>query len=128
MDLRTTISSYHIPSHILHPLPDRDRYRVANAVSGLNSTARECHFTSHRVGPHYPVTLERSGGDGEIRTHGAYYYARQVSNLLPSATRPHLLNIWCDWPESNRHAFGRQILSLLCLPIPPQSQIHFTII
>ena len=28
------------------------------------------------------------GSDGEIRTHGPYYYERQVSNLLPSATRP----------------------------------------
>ena len=38
------------------------------------------------------MTLERSGGDGEIRTHGPYYYERQVSNLLPSATRPRLQN------------------------------------
>ena len=27
------------------------------------------------------------------------------------------------WPDSNRHDFRRQILSLLCLPIPPQRQI-----
>ena len=29
---------------------------------------------------------------------------------------------WCDWPESNWHDLRRQILSLLCLPISPQSQ------
>lgn len=29
---------------------------------------------------------------------------------------------WCDWPESNRHGKSRQILSLLRLPITPQSQ------
>lgn len=26
---------------------------------------------------------------------------------------------WCLGPESNRHAAKRQILSLLCLPVPP---------
>ena len=34
---------------------------------------------------------------------------------------------WCDWPESNRHALQRQILSLLCIPISPQSQCSFII-
>ena len=29
---------------------------------------------------------------------------------------------WCDCPESNRDALRREILSLLCLPISPQSQ------
>lgn len=28
------------------------------------------------------------GGDGEIRTHGTCCHVRQVSNLLPSTTRP----------------------------------------
>ena len=37
-------------TYTLHPLPDRDRYRIANAVSGLNSTTRVCHHTSHRQG------------------------------------------------------------------------------
>ena len=28
---------------------------------------------------------------------------------------------WCRWPESNRHAQKeQQILSLWCLPVPPQ--------
>ena len=31
--------------------------------------------------------------------------------------------LWCDCPESNRDAVKREILSLLCLPISPQSQI-----
>jgi len=31
--------------------------------------------------------------------------------------------IWYEWPESNRHALRREILSLLCLPISPHSQI-----
>ena len=39
--------------------------------------------------------------------------------LNHSANSP---NTWCDWPESNRHARKREILSLLCLPISPQSQ------
>ena len=31
---------------------------------------------------------------------------------------------WCRWPDSNRHARKeQQILSLWCLPIPPQRQI-----
>ena len=29
------------------------------------------------------------------------------------------LRVWCLGPESNRHAAKRQILSLLCLPVPP---------
>jgi hypothetical protein len=33
---------------------------------------------------------------------------------------------WCDWPESNRHALQRQILSLLCIPVSPQSQIYWS--
>ena len=31
---------------------------------------------------------------------------------------------WCRWPESNRHAQKeQQILSLWCLPVPPQRRI-----
>jgi len=35
----------------------------------------------------------RIGGDGEIRTHGPICMSRQVSNLLPSATRPRHLKL-----------------------------------
>ena len=41
-----------------------------------------------------------------------YYYILHV----------YIDTIWCDWPESNRHAVKREILSLLCLPISPQSR------
>ena len=41
---------YCLRIHNLHPLPDKDRSRIANAVSGLNSTTRSCHTTSHRLG------------------------------------------------------------------------------
>ena len=33
---------------------------------------------------------------------------------------------WCPEPESNRHAAKRQILSLLCLPVPPSGQ-HYSV-
>lgn len=32
------------------------------------------------------------------------------------------LDDWCPWRDSNAHTFRRQILSLVCLPIPPQGQ------
>ena len=35
--------------------------------------------------------------------------------------------LWCDCPESNRDAVKREILSLLCLPISPQSQIMLSL-
>ena len=37
-------------TYTFHPLLDRDRSRIANAVSGLNSTTRGCHTTSRRPG------------------------------------------------------------------------------
>ena len=41
-----------------------------------------------------PLTLGiHIGGDGEIRTHGPICMSRQVSNLLPSATRPRHLKL-----------------------------------
>ena len=48
-------------TYTLHPLPDRDRSRVANAVSGLNSTTRACHSTSHRQGLTSQRHLARRG-------------------------------------------------------------------
>ena len=36
-------------------------------------TTRSCHTTSHRPGPDYPVTLERSGGETGIRTLGTVF-------------------------------------------------------
>jgi len=48
-------------TYTFHPLPDRDRSRVANAVLGLNSTTRDCHITSHRLGQTIRRHPERRG-------------------------------------------------------------------
>ena len=32
---------------------------------------------------------------------------------------------WCSEPDSNRHTRKREILSLLCLPIPPSEQYFY---
>ena len=42
--------------------------------------------------------------------------------------RPCLANSWCERGDSNPHGFPRQILSLVRLPIPPLSQLFFSII
>jgi hypothetical protein len=36
-----------------------------------------------------------------------------------------LPTVWCERGDSNPHGFTRQILSLVRLPIPPLSHIHF---
>ena len=79
-------------THSFHPLPDRDRSRIASGLLVRRLPPLSDELTSLRTG-HTSQALPRQvlGGDGEIRTHGPYYYGRQVSNLLPSATRPRLL-------------------------------------
>ena len=72
------------------------------------------------------------------RPSGAAFTLKQQQSGLTGGTRtpyPQLRRLllypdelqsdcsWCDWPESNRHALLREILSLLCLPISPQSLI-----
>ena len=42
--------------------------------------------------------------------------------------RPCRANSWCERGDSNPHGFPRQILSLVRLPIPPLSQLFFSII
>ena len=77
--------------YTLHPLPDQKEFSQCQRPLGSKTTTRSCHTTSHPAGHSIRRHPERSGGDGEIRTHGTCCHIRQVSNLLPSATRPRLL-------------------------------------
>ena len=66
----------------------------------------------------------------ETRTQKPDYADRWISNPLQYhyGTIPCSLLIlltWCEWPESNRHDRSREILSLLCLPISPHSQLNW---
>jgi hypothetical protein len=55
-----------------------------------------------------------------------FHHLDNITELVKTSIISQLLSLtttyWCPWPESNRHALRRQILSLLCLPIPPHGQ------
>src|SRR5450830_1376607 len=63
------------------------------------------------------------------RDEGAINCTGNKKPAEPKAERVHVnesVEGWCPEPESNRHAAKRQILSLLCLPVPPSGQHYST--
>ena len=106
--------------HHLHPPPTRhgQNSRVANA--GLVDPMDE-PMSSNLIEKNHPT--EDNSVSFPLGQSSSCEAACSIIQLYLIMVTMSSILFWCDWPESNRHTRKREILSLLCLPISPQS--HF---